>query len=45
MSGLAYLAKERPPEPIVALATYLLKNNTTFDVVTDNVSNVDKEEK
>ncbi|VEN47610.1 unnamed protein product [Callosobruchus maculatus] len=45
MSGLAYLAKERPPEPIVALATYLLKNSTKFDVVTENAPNIEKEEK
>nr|CAH7713961.1 unnamed protein product [Callosobruchus chinensis] len=44
MSGLAYLAKERPPDPVVALATFLLKNNTTFDV-TENAPNTEKEEK
>ncbi|KAF7272253.1 hypothetical protein GWI33_014941 [Rhynchophorus ferrugineus] len=31
MSALAYLAKERPPEPINALAEYLIKNKTTYE--------------
>lgn len=31
LQGLSFLAKERPPEPISALATYLLKHKSTFD--------------
>ncbi|CAH1997569.1 unnamed protein product [Acanthoscelides obtectus] len=40
MSGLAYLSKERPPEPVVALAKYLLKNKSTLETgtITENVS-------
>lgn len=30
-SGLSYLAKERPPEPIIALAEFLIKNKSTYD--------------
>lgn len=30
-SGLSYLAKERPPEPIIALAEFLIKNRRTYD--------------
>lgn len=32
MSALSYLAKERPPEPITALAEYLVKNKTSYEV-------------
>ena len=31
MSALSYLAKERPPEPITALAEYLIKNKTSHE--------------
>lgn len=31
MNALSYLAKERPPEPISALAAYLLKNKSTYE--------------
>lgn len=31
LQGLSYLAKERPPEPINALAAYLLKHRSTYD--------------
>lgn len=31
MQGLSYLAKERPPEPINALAAYLLKHKSTYE--------------
>lgn len=31
MSGLSYLAKERPAEPINALADYLLKNKASYE--------------
>lgn len=31
MQGLSYLAKERPPEPISALAAYLLKHKATYE--------------
>lgn len=31
LQGLSYLAKERPPEPINALAAYLLKHRATYD--------------
>ncbi|KAL1505763.1 hypothetical protein ABEB36_005250 [Hypothenemus hampei] len=31
MSGLSYLAKERPAEPITALAEYLLKNKALYE--------------
>lgn len=31
LQGLSYLAKERPTDPISALAAYLLKNKTNFD--------------
>lgn len=30
-SGLSYLAKERPPEPIIALAEFLIKNRSNYD--------------
>ncbi|CAH1969331.1 unnamed protein product [Acanthoscelides obtectus] len=44
MSGLTYISKERPPEPIVALAVYLLKNRSTFETGTENASpNIDSE--
>lgn len=36
MSALSYLAKERPPEPISALAAFLLKNRSTYEVGSDN---------
>lgn len=32
MQALSHLAKERPPEPISALAAYLLKHKTTYEV-------------
>jgi len=31
LQGLSYLAKERPAEPIQALANYLLKNKGRYD--------------
>lgn len=31
LQGLSYLSKERPPEPINALAAYLLKHKSTYD--------------
>ncbi|KAK9891593.1 hypothetical protein WA026_015553 [Henosepilachna vigintioctopunctata] len=31
MNALSHLAKERPPEPIAALAAYLLKNRANFE--------------
>lgn len=31
MSGLSYLAKERPPEPIIALAEFLIKNKADYE--------------
>lgn len=31
MHGLSFLAKERPPEPINALAAYLLKHKSAYD--------------
>lgn len=31
MSALSFLAKERPPEPINALAEYLIKNKSHYE--------------
>lgn len=31
MSALSYLAKERPPEPISALAAFILKNKSAYE--------------
>ncbi|KAH1013288.1 hypothetical protein HUJ04_002296 [Dendroctonus ponderosae] len=31
MSGLCYLSKERPPEPIIALAEFLIKNKDQYE--------------
>lgn len=31
MSALSYLAKERPPEPISALAAFILKNKSSYE--------------
>lgn len=31
MSALAYLAKERPPEPVNALAEYLIRNKPSYE--------------
>lgn len=31
MNALSYLAKERPPEPINALAEYLQKNKSVYE--------------
>lgn len=31
MSGLCYLSKERPPEPIIALAEFLIKNKDLYE--------------
>lgn len=36
MNALSYLAKERPPEPISALAAYLLKNKSTYESGPEN---------
>lgn len=36
MSALSYLAKERPPEPIAALAAFLLKNKSTYEGGSDS---------
>ncbi|CAH1173631.1 unnamed protein product [Phaedon cochleariae] len=36
MTGLSYLAKERPAEPISALANFLLKNRSTYESNSDN---------
>ncbi|XP_045480287.1 uncharacterized protein LOC123684856 isoform X1 [Harmonia axyridis] len=33
MNALSHLAKERPPEPIAALAAYLLKNRSNFEQI------------
>lgn len=31
LQGLAYLAKERPADPVNALASYLLKHKNSYD--------------
>uniref|UniRef100_A0AB39CFE1 Dpy-30 n=1 Tax=Colaphellus bowringi TaxID=561076 RepID=A0AB39CFE1_9CUCU len=31
MNALSYLAKERPPEPISALAAFLVKNKSMYE--------------
>lgn len=31
LNALAYLAKERPPEPISALATYIMKHKSSYE--------------
>lgn len=36
MNALSYLAKERPPEPISALAAYLVKNKSTYESGPEN---------
>ncbi|KAJ3658536.1 hypothetical protein Zmor_010270 [Zophobas morio] len=36
MQALSHLAKERPPEPISALAAYLLKHKSTYEQGPDN---------
>lgn len=36
MNGLSYLAKERPPEPISALANYLLKHKSAYESGSEN---------
>ncbi|KAJ8922645.1 hypothetical protein NQ315_007677 [Exocentrus adspersus] len=36
MNALSYLAKERPPEPISALASYLVKNKSNYETGSDN---------
>lgn len=36
MSALSYLAKERPPEPIAALAAFLLKNKSSYEGGSDS---------
>lgn len=38
MQGLSYLAKERPPEPISALAAYLLKHKSTYEPSSESSS-------
>nr|CAI5866263.1 unnamed protein product [Callosobruchus analis] len=39
MSALAYLAKERPPDPVYALAAFLLRNSpATFGARIENVT-------
>ncbi|XP_050307532.1 protein dpy-30 homolog [Anthonomus grandis grandis] len=35
MSALSYLAKERPPEPIIALSEFLIKNKDAYEGVGD----------
>ncbi|CAH0560091.1 unnamed protein product [Brassicogethes aeneus] len=36
MNGLSYLAKERPTEPITALANYLLKHKNMYESGSEN---------
>lgn len=36
LQGLSFLAKERPTDPISALAAYLLKNKNNFDPSSGN---------
>lgn len=38
LQALSTLAKERPPDPIEYLATYLLKNKSQFDPSSQNTS-------
>lgn len=45
MNALSHLAKERPPEPIAALAAYLLKNRGNFEQVSTETSLTTESEK
>ncbi|KAG5881272.1 hypothetical protein JTB14_003743 [Gonioctena quinquepunctata] len=36
MNALSFLAKERPPEPISALATYLMKNKSMYEASSES---------
>ncbi|XP_050504102.1 protein dpy-30 homolog [Diabrotica virgifera virgifera] len=36
MNALSYLAKERPDDPIAALASFLMKNKSTYESNSDN---------
>lgn len=49
MSALSYLAKERPDEPIVALASFLMKNKSAYESnseashpITEAINSVEK---
>ncbi|CAH1154137.1 unnamed protein product [Phaedon cochleariae] len=38
MTGLAALAKERPPDPILALAAFLLKHKEAYEMKSDELT-------